>query len=160
MSSDYFVVSGVAVGRLRQFDWCRVQGDWDVRGDLRSTGASVDKNMVRFVVSLAITPGKFNAFEKTMKEMTAGTEGEAGTLEYDWFLSADRSKCRLVENYVDAKAMVAHMTGPVVQVLVPKLLESGTLTGFEVYGDPGAEAREMFAPLGVEFFAAWGGVTR
>ncbi len=120
----------------------------------------MDKNMVRFVVSIAIAAGKFDAFEKTMKEMVAGTEGEPGTLEYDWYLSADRSKCRLVENYVDADAMLSHMMSPVVQVLVPKLLESGSLTAFEVYGDPGAKGREVLAALGVEFFGGWRGVER
>ena len=114
----------------------------------------MDKNMVRFVVSLAISAGKFDVFEKTMKEMVAGTEGEPGTLEYNWYLSADRSKCRLVENYVDANAMLSHMMSPVVQVLVPKLLESGSLTAFEVYGDPGVKGERGVGGVGSGVF--WG----
>jgi quinol monooxygenase YgiN len=116
--------------------------------------------MVRLVVSLAINAGQIHAFETTMKEMIAGTEGEAGTLEYDWYLSADRTKCRLVENYLDASAMATHFTGPVVQVLVPKLLGSCGVTGFEVYGEPGPKGREMLAMMHAEIFGAWGGITR
>ena|SRR5579862_4079510 len=120
----------------------------------------MNDGIVRFVVSLAITPGKIDAFERTMKEMIAGTEGEAPTLEYDFYLSPDRTKCRLVEKYLDANAMLAHMTGPVVQVLVPKLLESCGLTGFDVYGEPGAKGREALATMGAQVFGYWKGLGR
>jgi quinol monooxygenase YgiN len=120
----------------------------------------VDKNKVRFVVSLAITEGKFEMFESVMKEMIAGTESEAGTLAYDWYLSGDRKRARLYEEYVDANAAEAHMMGPVVQVIVPKILAACSITGFEVYGDPGAKAGAVLKGLGAEIFGALRGVSR
>ena len=48
--------------------------------------------------------------------------------------------------------MLAHFKGSVVQVLVPKLLGTASLAGFEVYGDPGAKAKEMLAGFGAEVF--------
>ena len=94
---------------------------------------------VHFIVDLTITDGKFADFEATVLSMIAGTQKEAGTLSYDWFLSGDRKECRLLETYVDADAAFAHMNGHVVQVLVPKLLESSRLAGFKVYGNPGPQ---------------------
>ena len=108
---------------------------------------------VRFVVSFTINDGAFVAFERIARVMAAESQKEPGTIAYEWFLSADRARWRLFEAYVDADAVLAHLTGPVVQELVPKLLETGR-AGFEIYGDPGPEASAMVAGLGAEIFPA------
>jgi quinol monooxygenase YgiN len=115
---------------------------------------------VRFVVSFAIAEGSLGRFEQVAREMSARAEDEPGTIAYEWCLSADRARCRLFEAYVGAEAVLAHLTGPVVRDLVPKLLESSRIAGFEVYGDPGPEASAMLAGLGAEVFAAWHGFSR
>ncbi len=115
---------------------------------------------VRFTVALSIAEGKLEAFEAIAQTMVAGSESEAGTLVYEFCLSNDRKRCRLVEKYVDADATVAHFTGPVVQELVPKLLEVSTISGFEVYGDPGPKAAEMMIAMGAEIFENWHGFSR
>jgi len=116
------------------------------------------KTEVRFTVQLAIAPDKLEAFERVAQSMIAGTKKEPGALGYDWCLNADRTQCRLVETYVDANAVSAHLTGPVVTDLVPKLLQTCSLTGFEVYGDPGAKASEILAGLGANVFRLWRGL--
>ena len=115
---------------------------------------------VRFVVEFAIAEGRREAFERVSREMTALTQGEPGTLAYDWYVSADRTRVRLYESYRDADAVVAHLSGPVVQGLVPKLLETCSLTGFEVYGDPGPGGSSMLAGLGAQIFASWHAIER
>ena len=112
---------------------------------------------VRFTVALSIAEGKLEAFEAIAQTMVAGSESEAGTLVYEFCLSNDRKRCRLIEKYVDAAAVLRHLTGPVVQELVPKILEVATLSGFEVYGDPGPKAAEMLAAMGAEIFEHWQG---
>jgi len=115
---------------------------------------------VRFVVSFAINDGAFVAFERVARVMAAESQKEPGTLAYEWFLSADRTRGRLFEAYVDGDAALAHLTGPVVRELVPKLLETGSVAGFEIYGDPGAEASAVVAGLGAEIFPTWLGFSR
>lgn len=115
----------------------------------------MDRNLVRFTVDLAINADKLDKFESIAQAMIAGTLKEAGALGYDWFLSADRKRCRIVETYADANAVLAHLTGPVVQEFVPKILEVSSIGGFEVYGDPGPKAAEMLAGFGVEIFGLW-----
>ena len=68
---------------------------------------------------------------------------EEGALAYEWYLSEDRKPCLLLETYKDANAVLARCTGPVVQGLVPNMLESSRITSFEVYGDPGVEAARI-----------------
>jgi quinol monooxygenase YgiN len=118
------------------------------------------KNVVRFTVDLAINEEKFSEFEGIAEAMTAGSQKEPGTLGYDWFLSGDRRRCRIVETYADANSVLAHLTGPVVQELVPRLLGASSINGFEVYGDPGPKAAQMLAGFGAELFELWRGLSR
>jgi quinol monooxygenase YgiN len=113
---------------------------------------------VRFTVQLAIKSGQFESFERIAQQMLAGTRTEPGALGYDFCLNEDRTQCRLVETYADANAVVAHLSGPVVKQLVPKLLETANLTGFEVYGDPGTKGGEILAKLGAKVFPVWRGL--
>src|ERR1700682_5804750 len=100
----------------------------------------MDNKLVRFTVDLAINDGKLDQFASVAQEMITGTLKEPGALAYEFFLSADRRRCLLLETYADANAVLAHMKGSVVQGLVPKLLETSIINSFEVYEDPGAEA--------------------
>lgn len=118
----------------------------------------MSKQTVGLVVDLTIHEGKYDAFESLAQEMIAGSRKEPGTLGYEWYLSSDQRSCRLVESYKDADAVLTHFTGPVVQVMVPKLLEVSSLTGFEVHGDPGAKATEMLAGFGAQIFLPWHGL--
>jgi quinol monooxygenase YgiN len=115
---------------------------------------------VHFVVHLSIHDGKLAVFEETAKAMTARTQKEPGSLGYEWYISPDGKSCRLLETYANADATLAHCTGPVVRDLVPKLLESASLTGFEVYGDPGPEAGAMLAGFGAAMFGFRQGLGR
>jgi quinol monooxygenase YgiN len=118
----------------------------------------MDNKIVRFTVDLAINDGKLGQFDSVAREMITGTLKEPGALAYEFFLSADRKRCRLLETYADANAVLAHMKGPVVQELVSKLLETSSISGFEVYGDPGAESGKMLTGLGAEIFPHWQGL--
>jgi quinol monooxygenase YgiN len=112
----------------------------------------MSKQTVYLAVDFTINEGKLDAFEGVAQEMVAGTQKEPGALGYEWYLSADRKKCRLIETYTDASAVLAHFNGPVVQELVPKLLETASLAAFEVCGDPGPKATEMLKGFGAEIF--------
>ena len=115
---------------------------------------------VYVLVELTIHEGKFDAFEKIAKQMIADTPQEPGTVGYEWHLSPDRRRCRILETYADANALLTHFKGPVVQQLVPKLLESSSVDRAEVYGDPGAEGREMLTGFGAAIFDHWQGFSR
>jgi quinol monooxygenase YgiN len=110
------------------------------------------KQTVYLEVDCTINEGKLDAFESIAQAMVAGSQKEPGTLGYEWFLSADRKRCRLIETYADANAVLAHLTGPVVQEFVPKLLGTASLIGFSVYGNPGPKATEMLKGFGAEIF--------
>lgn len=118
----------------------------------------MNDKMVQLTVHLSIHEGKLADFERTAQAMCVGSQKESGTLGYSWFLSDDRKKCRLLELYTDATAATAHLNGPVVRELVPRLLQSANVTSFEVNGDPGAETSAMLRGFGAEIFKHWHGL--
>jgi quinol monooxygenase YgiN len=120
----------------------------------------MNTHMVGLNVGLAIHAGKLDAFETIAQAMAEASEKEPGTLAYDFYLAGDRTKCRLVERYVDANAVLAHFKGPAVQQFVPKLLESSSISSFEVYGDPGPEMTKMLAAFKAEIFLPRHGLSR
>ena len=115
---------------------------------------------VYFKVDFTIHEGKLAVFEETAKAMIAGTRKEPGALGYEWYLAGDGKSCRLIETYADAEAALAHCTGPVVRELVPKILESASVSSFEVYGDPGPQANAILAGFGAAIFEYRQGLTR
>ena len=118
------------------------------------------KQTVRLNVALTVNDGKLAAFEEIAQTMTAGTRKEPGALAYDWHFSADRKRCRLIETYANAEALIVHFKGPVVQQLVPKMVDVSKVDRFEVYGDPGVEGRKMLSQFGAEIFSDWQSLDR
>jgi quinol monooxygenase YgiN len=118
------------------------------------------EHTVRLNVDLTINEGKVDEFAGIVQTMIAGSRKEPGTLGYDWYLSADRKRCRLIETYADANAVLAHLTGPVVRDFVPRILGLSSLSRFEVYGDPGPKATEVLAGFGAEIFQLWHALDR
>ena len=71
-----------------------------------------------------------------------------------------RRTLALAQRASDANAVLAHFKGPAVQQFVPKLLESSSISSFEVYGDPGPEVTKMVAAFKAEIFLPRHGVSR
>jgi quinol monooxygenase YgiN len=118
----------------------------------------MNSERVHFVVSLTIHEGKFEGFAAVAKVMIEGTAKEPGARAYEWYLSSDRSRCRLFETYANAGAMREHMEGPVVKEVLPKLLAFATISGFEVYGMPDAQSAEALRSAGAEIYSHWEGL--
>ncbi|MGC2022780.1 MAG: antibiotic biosynthesis monooxygenase [Candidatus Sulfotelmatobacter sp.] len=120
----------------------------------------MSEQTVQFNVRLTVNDGRFDAFEEIARTMIAGTLKEPGALGYEWYLSRDRRRCHLIEDYKNASAVQAHIESAVVRNLVPKLLEVSTIDSFHVYGDPGPKAAEALTGMGAEILPFWQGLGR
>jgi quinol monooxygenase YgiN len=110
---------------------------------------------VRFTVELTIGEDAFGAFEEIVDAMIAGSSEEPGTVVYEFTLSDDRRRARIIEGFDGPDGVLAHMQGSVVADLVPRMLEVTTIEGFTVDGDPGPEATEILRGFGAEIFPHW-----
>ena len=64
---------------------------------------------VFFIVELDVKPGQIGDLRGVMREMADLTRaGEPGTLNYEWFLTADGTACHIFERYADPAAAVVH----------------------------------------------------
>jgi quinol monooxygenase YgiN len=118
------------------------------------------EQVVRLTVNLTVHDGQLEEFRNIARTMTEVSGSEPGTLGYEWFSSEDNKQYRLVETYVDAAAVLAHFMGQAVQELVPKLAATCSVSGFEVYGDPGPKVAEMAGSFGAAVFQYWLGINR
>ena len=106
---------------------------------------------VEYLFELSIKEGKLAEFkEKAAGYTDAVRSGEPGTLEYQWWLSEDGSRCLLKEAFDSSESLLKHLenVGPA----LPDLLEIAPITRFEVFGDVSAEARAALEPLGAQHF--------
>ena len=120
----------------------------------------MSSSRVRLLVDINIHEGKLAEFEAIAKQMVEVSEKETGTLAYHFVLSADRTRCRLVEGYTDAAAITAHFNGPAVQQFVPQMMQVASPVRMEIYGDPGPTVAAMAGAFGAEVFFSWEGFDR
>ncbi len=111
-------------------------------------------------VGFTIHGGKLDAFQAIAQEMVEATRREPGALGYEWYLSTDGKRCQLIETYVDADALLAHLADPAIKEGVPKILKTASVNCFHVYGEPGPKAREILGGFGAEIFSCWHGLGR
>jgi quinol monooxygenase YgiN len=114
---------------------------------------------VSWVIELAVKDGQLDSFKTLMGEMVAGTSSEAGTLNYEWYISDDERIVHIFEKYADSEAMITHVSG-FMEKWAGRFLECVDPTRFTVYGDPSAAARELLAPFGGTYLGPWGGFAR
>jgi quinol monooxygenase YgiN len=70
-----------------------------------------------------IASSDLGEFKQLAAQLLKRTKGETGALQYDWFLSADETKCVVRETYENSDAVLAHIAN--VGELLGKLAELG-----------------------------------
>src|ERR1700677_720478 len=122
--------------------------------------AEMVKQIVRLTGNFVVRSEQLEDLKSIAQAMTAVSATEPGTLGYEWFVSADGKRFRLVETYVDSSAIEAHFMGPAVQQWVPRLVPICKVDGFEIYGDPGPKVAAMAGGLGAVVYRYWFGINR
>ena len=114
---------------------------------------------VSWNLQLSVRDGQLDKARALMAEMVDATRAEAGTLGYEWFLSADGGTCHICERYVDSDAALAHL-GHFGVNFAERFLGCFEPTGLSVYGDPSAEARGALDGFGAAYLGTFGGFSR
>jgi quinol monooxygenase YgiN len=114
---------------------------------------------IRVVIEYSVKEGKIDEFKRLAKDVVEKSEAnESRMLAYEWYLSADRSKCALLQTLAGSDAIMAHL-GNVGDLLGP-LHETVQITGFNVYGNPSSEVREAYRQFNPQYFARFRGFAR
>ena len=93
-----------------------------------------------------IAPASLAEFKDLAATILERVRTEPGTLQHDWFLNSDETRCVVHEGYVDSEAVLAHLGN--VGEFLGKLIELGGGVELEVFGDPSPDL--VAAPAGLQ----------
>jgi quinol monooxygenase YgiN len=114
---------------------------------------------VSWVLELAVKPGELDNFKALMNEMVESTQGEPGTLIYEWSISEDGSTIHGYERFADSGAAVAHLSA-FGEKFAQRFLAAVDPTRLTVYGAPTDEAKDALAALGPVYLTPLRGFAR
>lgn len=85
---------------------------------------------------LTIPFGKLDEFKEQVSACVKQVkEKDRGTLQYDWFLSSDKTQCEIRETYESSEATLLHQSN-LREELRRLFNKFGTLHSLVIYGEP------------------------
>jgi len=108
---------------------------------------------VSWLLELQVQDGREHDVRDLVAEMVGTTRAnEPGTLDYEWYTSADGKACHTYERYADSAAVMTHL-GTFGEKFAGRFLEVLKPVRFVVYGSPTAAVKEAlagFSPIYME----------
>ena len=92
-----------------------------------------------------IKPGQLGAFRAVAADfLECVREKDSGTLQYDWFMSADESLCIVRERYRDSDAVLEHIGN--LGELFAAFVDTCDIS-VEIFGEPSRELLDATAEI-------------
>jgi hypothetical protein len=85
---------------------------------------------------------------------------EPDTINYQFYLNKDETKCIVFETYINSEAALAHNNSVASQTILPRIFNLAKLSRFDVYGTPSEELQKLLANLRAETFNLFAGFSR
>lgn len=93
------------------------------------------QNLIHFEAEFIIDEGKIEEYKKLLEEMSRVVEvTEPDTLDYQFYLNRDQTKCIVHETYTNSEAVLAHNNGVASQTVLPKISVSLRYIGLKSMG--------------------------
>jgi quinol monooxygenase YgiN len=116
---------------------------------------------IHFRAEFTIEQGKIQEYKKLVQEMSKMVEAyEPDTINYQFYLNKDETKCTVFETYVNSEAALAHNNGIASQTILPNIFSLAKISRFDVYGSPSEELQKLLANFGAETFNLFAGFSR
>jgi hypothetical protein len=87
-------------------------------------------------------------------------DNEPNTLDYEFYLNNDETKCVVRETYANSEAALAHATSIASQTILPKVLGVASIDKFDVYGNPSEELQKALTSLNAQTYNLVTGFSR
>lgn len=117
-------------------------------------------NEVFWVLELSVIDGKAGELSALITEMSQATQdSEPGTLNYEWFLNEDKSKCTIYERYADSEALLIHL-GNFGANFAERFMSILTIDSFKVFGPASDQVMEALSAFGATYMGYAGGFNR
>ena len=105
---------------------------------------------IQVSAKMKIRPGELEEFERQAAECIMQVkEKDLGTLQYDWFLSSDKTKCEIREAYESSEAALVHQSN--LRVTLRTVFEKfGSAHSVVIYGNRSPELLENAKASGLD----------
>lgn len=121
----------------------------------------MEHNQIIFRAEFTIEEGKTEEFKKLVQDMSRVVEAnEPDTINYQFYLNRDETKCIVNETYANSEAVLAHITGVASQTILPKVFSVSRISSFDVYGNPSEELQKVLTSLGTQTYNLFAGFSR
>jgi quinol monooxygenase YgiN len=122
---------------------------------------SMENNQIHLRPEFTIEEGKIEEFKKLIQEMSRMVEAnEPDTINYQFYLNRDETKCIVHETYANSEAVLAHNNSVASQTILPKVFSVSRISRFDVYGNPSKELEKVLASFGVQTYDLFAGFSR
>lgn len=107
--------------------------------------------VIEWVLEMDIREGQADHVEPLVEEMSRATEAdEPGAVHYEYYVSADRRRCTVIERYEDSAAAMVHI-GNFGAKFAERFMKIFAPVRMTVYGPASEELRAATAGLGATF---------
>ena len=121
----------------------------------------MEHNQIHFRAEFTIEEGKIEEYKKLVQDMSRVVEAnEPDTINYQFYLNRDETKCIVYETYSNSEAVFAHMNGVASQTILPKIFNVARISRFDVYGNPSEELQKTLASFSPQTFNLFAGFSR
>lgn len=121
----------------------------------------MESSQIHFRAEFTIQEGKVQEYKKLVQDMSRVVEAnEPDTIEYQFYLDSDETKCIVHETYASSEAVLAHNTCVASQTILPKIFSVSRISRFEVYGNPSEELRKLLTSFSPQIYDLFTGFRR
>ena len=105
---------------------------------------------IQVSATIKIPKGMLEEFKQHAAECIKQVKkNDSETLQYDWFLSSDKTECEIREIYKSSEAVLKHQSN--IREPLGALFEKfGSPNSFVIYGDPSPELLEYAKASGID----------
>ncbi|HET6779889.1 MAG TPA: antibiotic biosynthesis monooxygenase [Nitrososphaera sp.] len=121
----------------------------------------MEHDRIHFRAEFTIEEGKIEEFKKLVQDMSRVVEAnEPDTINYQFYLNRDETKCIVNETYANSDAVLAHINGVASQTILPKVFGVSRISRLDVYGNPSEELQKVITSLGLQTYNLFAGFSR
>jgi quinol monooxygenase YgiN len=121
----------------------------------------MDYRQITIRAEVTIEEGKIDEYKELIKQMSGVVEfNEPNTINYQFFLNKDATKCVVWETYANSESAIAHSNGIASQTILPKISNISKINRIDVYGNPSEELQKALTNFGAETYNHFTGFSR
>ena|SRR5437899_8323933 len=121
----------------------------------------MEHKQIHFRAEFTIEEGKTEEFKKLVEDMSRLVEAnEPDTLDYEFYLNRDETKCMVHETYANSEAALVHNSCVASQTILPKIFCVSSISRFDVYGNPSRELQKVLTGFSTQTYNLFAGFRR